>query len=193
MKKQNICCAVVDIASSGKYLIPALKRIGIKIVHVRSYCVQPPVEVLNNIDYSEVDEFIIHRDLNETVTYLQDHDVSAIIAGNELGVELADCLAAKLSLPGNSLTKGNIRTNKYLMQGALREAGLKSIDQCMSSDIDEAIAWINHQDLWPAVVKPIKSTASDGIYFCQSEEDVRRAFNAELNKTNLLGIKMINC
>jgi len=180
---------VVDPYSSGRFLLYELKDQGIPIICVRS-SLKLGAFFLRAYDANK--EYF-----NETVDYEEDlpklveqlkalaYTVTAVFAGSEPGVQLADELAETLALPtanGTELT--NARKDKAAMQERLRTCGVPAAEQLLSSSRDELLTWARNRGQWPLVAKPTGSSGSDGIFFCQGEQDVSNAVEELVGKPN---------
>jgi biotin carboxylase len=75
------------------------------------------------------------------------------------------------------------------MAEAVRAQGLRTAAQFQSSDIEEIVDWAQNTLEWPVIVKPPKSVASDGVAFCRSTGEVRKAADRILSTTNVLGCR----
>ncbi|MEU0739298.1 ATP-grasp domain-containing protein [Streptomyces sp. NPDC006134] len=98
----------------------------------------------------------------------------AVICGSEPGVEAYDALASHWGLRPNT-GPSQVRRDKFLMQERLREAGIRHIRQHRAPDTEDAVAWCAGSGLREFVVKPVKSFATDGVFFCSGPEEVRAA------------------
>uniref|UniRef100_M4BST7 ATP-grasp domain-containing protein n=1 Tax=Hyaloperonospora arabidopsidis (strain Emoy2) TaxID=559515 RepID=M4BST7_HYAAE len=120
-----------------------------------------------------------------------DASVCAVFAGAEGGVKLSDAIADALGLKGNRMEHSNARCNKYLMGETLRAAGIRAVKQVKANTWAEAEAFIT-EDLKPepfeVVVKPLESYCTEDVVLCRSMEEVKRAFDLILGKTNRLGL-----
>jgi biotin carboxylase len=75
------------------------------------------------------------------------------------------------------------------MADVLRGAGLRVPRQCCSDRLDAVLRWARSEKIpWPLVVKPSKSSCSDGVQLCASEDDVDRAFDSIVGHENVLGL-----
>jgi hypothetical protein len=110
-----------------------------------------------------------------------------IMCGAEPGVELFDRLASFWQLLPNNPATSSARRDKYLMQHSLQEAGLAYIPHFKSGDLGDIEWWCNSRDGAEFVVKPLKSSASEGVYFCRDAAEVRRACVRLLGNTDYLG------
>jgi biotin carboxylase len=143
---------------------------------------------LEQYDASLFVKTIKHESLSSTLAALVEFKVEAVMAGSEPGVLLTEDLQDALSLPGNGAATKEWRRDKYAMQERLRELGIRAVHQLYSSDLDEILAWQAQWGKWPIIVKPSMSGGTDGVYWCHSTADVKRAFDAECGKRNVNGV-----
>merc|ERR1719326_2737352 len=179
--------AVVDPYSSGRFILDELKAQQWPIVGIQS-SQELAGFWLAQFDPALFVKTISHKSLAETLDELKEFDVAAVMPGSEPGVLLAEELQDSLSLPGNGSATKEWRRHKFNMQERLREMGIRAIHQLFSSDIDEILAWQAQWGKWPIIVKPAMSGGTDGVHWCHSEEDVRRAHEAECGKLNVNGV-----
>jgi hypothetical protein len=104
------------------------------------------------------------------------YQVTAVFAGCEPGVELANLLSHELRLPTtNPIELLSARTDKAEMQEALRRNGVPAANQFKSGDLTELQTWAKRNDEWPLVAKPVGGAGSEGVFFCKSEADIEAA------------------
>jgi biotin carboxylase len=187
MPGESRLCAIVDAYSSGSLLPGLLAGYGVGCVHVQS--MQPmPAVYAPSFRPGDFRVNVVHAgSIEETAAVLRSLGVTDLLVGAECGVLLFDRLAAALGLPGNDPALSRARRDKYEMQETLRRAGLAAIDQIRSADLDQILEWARAAGRWPVVLKPLDSAGSDGVTFCNDEEEVRRAFAALIGATNRLG------
>jgi hypothetical protein len=190
-KPDRRAVAIVDAYSTGSRLAAEFGARGWQCVHVRSGSFI--LEILR----PTFSEKLFARDVTYTgdlpalVAELRALGVSYVIPGTETdGVLLADQISDALDLPGNSPGTCSQRRNKYEMVEAVRAAGLKATRQIKTGSAEAALNWVrrNLADGWPVVVKPVNSTATDGVHFCQSENELRRCFENLVGRRNCLGL-----
>ena len=126
-------------------------------------------------------------ELDKTLCAVRSHDPTHVIAGFESGVELAEQIGQRLSLPVNEPRLRQARRDKFLMNEAVRASGLRTAVQFRSTKVEEILAWIRNTLKWPVIVKPPKSVASDQVFCCNSDDEVRRSAEAILSGANVLG------
>jgi biotin carboxylase len=112
--------------------------------------------------------------------------VKYIVSECETGLSLCDQLNAELGKPGNDAACSEIRRNKFLMSGKVKEAGISVPEQICSENIDIILNWTNQQNRWPLVCKPTESTGNDDVYFCHNKEELQKAFQKTMGKKNKL-------
>ncbi len=183
----NACVAIVDPYSAGALLATALIERGVSCVAIESY---PAVPASMRSHYTP-DAFanVIQADDNfdHTLAQVARHGPTHVMAGFESGVELAEELSERLSLPANDSRLRNVRRDKYLMSEKAKECGLLTALQFRSSDVDELVAWTRNTLDWPVIVKPSKSVATDHVFCCRDVDSVRHAATSILSDVNILG------
>jgi predicted ATP-grasp superfamily ATP-dependent carboligase len=174
---------VVDPYSSGKFLLEDLAAQQVPIIAVRSTRMMSN-QFLKSHDankhfftqFFEFDE--MDGELSVLVRALDSlpYQVSAVFAGCEPGVELANKLSHELRLPTtNPLGLLSARTDKAEMQEALRRNGVPAAKQFKSGDLQELQAWARSNKEWPLVAKPVGGAGSEGVFFCKNEQDLEAA------------------
>lgn len=117
------------------------------------------------------------------------YDILAVIAGSDVGVELAERLSEKVKM---STTNGTEllfqRIDKAAMQDQLRSCGIPATEQIKSGKLDELVDWATKRNQWPVVAKPAGGVGSEGIYFCRSIVDIEKAHREIIGKVNPKGI-----
>ncbi|MGW0749862.1 ATP-grasp domain-containing protein [Streptomyces sp. NPDC002587] len=109
-----------------------------------------------------------------------------LICGSEPGVEAYDLLASHWGMRPNT-GSSEARRDKFLMQGRLRDAGVRYIPHHMASDTQSVVEWCAASGLAEYVVKPVKSFATDGVFFCAGLDEVRAACEKLFGRRDLAG------
>jgi biotin carboxylase len=183
----NNCIVIVDPFSAGALLAQALQARGATCIAVQSTPDLPP-SMRSRFDPDSFPDIIHHSsDLHDTLSAVQGHQPSQVIAGCESGVELAEYLADRLKLPGNGSELREARRNKFLMAEAVKACGLRTAQQYQSQDPEQIIDWIQRTLDWPVMLKPTKSTASDHVFRCKTADDAADAARQILCERNVLG------
>lgn len=140
-------------------------------------------------DYAAVHFF--DGDLDALIAVVKSYDPICIVAGQEIGVELAATLVEAV-LPDSGNVAGSARSqrDKGEMVAALERAGVPRLRTIRSADPDVISAWIrdNGLDNKPLVLKPPKSGGTDGVHLAAPGEDWRAYFDKLLGTVNDLGI-----
>lgn len=188
---------IVDPYSSGRFLFYELKDRNIPIICVRS-SLQLGSFFLRVYDthrnyFAETVDFQEQCDSNLSTLVerlrLLPYRVVAVFAGCEPGVDLSERLAEALYLPtANGTALLRARKDKAEMQEQLRRCGVPAAEQLKSGDLKTLLDWANSRGQWPLVAKPISSSGSDGIFFCQGEADLREAHKVIVGTVNPNGV-----
>ena len=182
----NDLICIVDAYSTGKKLAHEFNKYGKKCIHIKSSLTNA-----NDPKRKEfLEEILFDGDMNKLKNSIQKFNPSHIIAGSEMGVELADKLVASFNLPNASdPSKTLLRRNKYFMHERLKEVGLPSIKQFKANNRNEIIQWANNLGSWPIVIEPLNSAASDGVTICENINEISTSFQRIYQQENKLGIK----
>ncbi|GAA1938385.1 ATP-grasp domain-containing protein [Kitasatospora viridis] len=115
----------------------------------------------------------------------------AVIPGAESGVELADALAAELTPElANDPARSHARRDKAAMMATLRAAGIPTVRTLAVTEAEGCAARAAEQGLSAAgdlVVKPARSSLSDGLTLVPAGGDLEAAVRSVLGARNLLG------
>jgi Carbamoyl-phosphate synthase L chain, ATP binding domain len=177
---------VVDAYSTGARLAPRFHAAELDVVHVQS-SPQPPDFYLRALRREDFVENVIHEgDLEATAERVAAYDPAFVVVGSEPGVLVSDALSERLGLPSNGTALSAARRDKHLMAQALREAGVRAIEELKTAHADHAIAWAMRRDEWPVVVKPCDSAGTDGVVLCETPAAIRAAFAEGIGRPNAL-------
>jgi len=186
--------AIVAAVSSGAYIAPRFKLHGIDSVHVMPKEGLPKGYALKEKDFVHVIPY--SDDFNAMVAELKAQNIHAVIAGSEMGVELADKLSEALGLRTNGTRLSQARRNKFTMQETIKgfktknyPNGVPGIRQRLVRTIEEFRAWHKEENEgnFPVVIKPYQSAGTDGLFICENEEQVEKALKELIGKMSFLG------
>ncbi|HYS34841.1 MAG TPA: ATP-grasp domain-containing protein [Pseudonocardiaceae bacterium] len=122
------------------------------------------------------------------VDALERYEPLCIVPGGESGVLLADRLSDRFPhLPGNDPSTSTARRDKFEMAARLRHNGLAAIDGVRTGNVATATQFYLGLSEPYAVVKPLASTAADGVRFVDSEPALREVVAALVGSTDLFG------
>jgi biotin carboxylase len=176
--------AIVDAYSFTRRLAPEFVKAGYGCVRVQS---TPEVPEVYGSSFS-LDDYegnIVHQgDLDETVKALAEYGPVAVVPGGEFGVEFADKLSEAMGLATNGTELSAARRDKYTMIETIKAAGVPGAQQLRITSEDELRRW--HEKLnGRVVVKPVRSTAGDGINFCDTPQQSVDAYRALKSSANV--------
>jgi glycosyltransferase involved in cell wall biosynthesis len=131
---------------------------------------------------------IRHRgNVAETAAALRALGTGCIIPGCETGVNLCDALSEALDSCSNGTALSAARRNKFVMAEAVRKQGAAVPEQIYSERLEELVAWVKNRSLWPVVVKPAESLASESVRLCRSEDELAGVFHSVVGRRNIAG------
>ena len=120
-----------------------------------------------------------------------EYEVCDVCCGSEPGVYLSDLIAEALRVRGNGSAQSSLRRNKFLQTEAVRSSGLNACGQMLAvsaADVETFLRERPPSDPFKAVVKPVEGAGSDGVFICNTPEEVRRAFGSLEGTKNVLGL-----
>lgn len=123
------------------------------------------------------------RALKETLAVLDSQEgvknkspILAILPGAETGVELAEKLAARYGTRGNGEQHTHLRRNKYSMQNALHQAGVRAVTQQLCRSESAVRDFYSTLTGKSCVIKPNESAGTDSVFLCGTEAEAISAF-----------------
>jgi len=187
---------VVDPYSSGRFYLYELEKRGFPIIVVRSSLnVSPFFKKVYDAHMEYFAETLDFPELGCDLERLEDalcalpYDILAVIAGSDVGVELAEQLSEKMKMATTNGTELLFqRIDKAAMQDQLRSCGIPAAEQIKSGKLDELVDWATKRNQWPVVAKPAGGVGSEGIYFCRSTVDIEKAHREIIGMVNPKGI-----
>jgi biotin carboxylase len=184
---------IVDGLSSGAFLAPKFTARGMPCIHVLSHAVFPEgmqsmiPEGMDSPASPYIRTLICDGDWDAVIRALRSYTVIGVIAGNEFAVPYADALSERMGLPSNGTAKSPARRNKYLMQCALRDAGVPTKRFFRTTGEEEVLSWAGAEGIGEVVIKPINDAGTEGVRFCTSREEILEAVRALKGTINSLG------
>jgi biotin carboxylase len=179
--------AVVDSYGLSKVLVDEFRKRGTSVVRVQS-TPEVPAAYRGPFDLSDYVANIVHQgDLTATVAAVAAHSPTAVVAGGEIGVELADALSEALGLPTNGTALSTARRDKYVMIETIKQAGVTGARQRLVRTGQDVREW--HRSVGGRiVVKPLRSAAGDGIAFCDSPDESAAAVARIVGSENVFSM-----
>lgn len=182
---QRVNVVVVDPFSSGLHLAEAMHQKGWQCYALIT--LPEKAQALAPVQDYFTEVRLYQDNIEELRQHYTDKAIDHVIAGSESGVFVADLLADSLGLAGNGATTSELRRNKFQMQNALAEQGIRAIQQFLAKTPEQAVAAAEKIHALPIVVKPTESAGTDGVYFCYSTDEVLQAFDHIYQQKNLYG------
>ncbi|MFG2875264.1 ATP-grasp domain-containing protein [Streptomyces sp. NPDC048337] len=180
---------IVDPYSSGSALARRAKELyGLDSIAVLTSETLPPALVAT-YPAEDFTAELRYSDLLTTAAAVEElcgGRPAYLICGSEPGVEAYDLLAAHWGMRPNT-GSSEARRDKFLMQGRLRDAGVRYIPHHLAADTESAVEWCAASGPAEYVVKPVKSFATDGVFFCSSLDEVRAACEKLFGRDDLAG------
>lgn len=188
MRKQKLL--IVDCFSGGKLFAEiASKDFGCECFHLLS---DPnlPDYYQRTFDPTYFLETFVWENSRRTVILnkLKQLGITAVVAGTETGVEVADEVCAELGLLGNGVIKSKARRSKSLMHEFAKGAGIRVPIQKLTGDLSEALRFAKLNLTFPLVIKPDASAGSDGFHIINDIDTFEFTFKKLHATQNRLGI-----
>lgn len=185
---------IIDGYSSGRFYPQVLKNAGYTPYMLKSGLEKIPVfqeefhtALLDASEYIKVFEpakGILTDESDALDAFIQDiekYHFQAVIPGCEGSVLLANQIAKRLGLPYNEGGISGALRNKYKMQQALAEKGLRHIRSIKTDDYQEVFDWMDELGLDKVVIKPLADGGSRAVYVCRSTAEIKAVFDEVLN------------
>ncbi|MBQ9549481.1 MAG: ATP-grasp domain-containing protein [Lachnospiraceae bacterium] len=146
--------------------------------------VRRPIEHEYN---GRADFFPEEKEYKDTLKKVRELKPGFVIPGADLGIELAARLSEDLALPGNPVERIPVLTNKFLMHRALTERGIRGIRGKIVHNLDETIGFYREQGFKGCVLKPYRGASSVDVRICDSEEELKAAYDEVFAVGNYMG------
>lgn len=124
--------------------------------------------------------------IDELVEELATLNPVAVVAASEWGVGITDQLASRLGLDSNNPKTTRARRDKVEMACYAASAGLQVAAQISDRELQTLLSWYRAHPEDIVVVKPRDSAASDNVFICRNENEVRFAAERILSSTNVM-------
>lgn len=115
--------------------------------------------------------------VRHTAAQLAHLDVRAVVAGSPAGTELADRLAHRLGLPGNSPSTIAVRHDVGRTSRALISAGITAPRSIRTGRLAEALSWAGFCRLPEVVLQHPDPACPHERYLCRGRTDIRDAWS----------------
>jgi D-alanine-D-alanine ligase-like ATP-grasp enzyme len=193
---------IVDGISTAKFYVESLNKRGYKVSHLRTY---PHLKKglsfgtddvedmfstqINNTEYMNTWDLSDFKDLDDCIKFLKTQKIDLALVGSEIGVINAEIIIKELGFPCNEPSKLHARRDKFLMQNALKEAGLPYVKHIVTKNINDAVNFFNNNNHQPIVLKELLGSGTNNVFICNSVAEVKSRFSEILNAVNIVGNK----
>ena len=185
---------IVDAFSTGVNFIEDIRKRGFHPVVLWSKRSDAIFEVMEEVrspiehHYKDIADFYVESPtFEETFDMVKKLEPKFILPGADLGVELAAQLAEKLGLPGNRTERIPVMTNKFLMHQKLIDSGVRGIRGKIVHNWEEARDFYRQEQFTGSVLKPYRGASSVDVRICDSEEELKTAFDEVFSSGNYMG------
>lgn len=163
---------IVAPDETGDLYVPALARHG-----WNSVALTLPDEPRTATTGGYLEHLAHTSSLRHTAAQLSHLNIRAVVAGSSAGTELADWLADRLSLPGNTTSTTPVRRDIGRTSQALINAGITAPRSIRTSRLAEALSWTRFCQLAEVVLQHADPACPHERYLCRSHTDVRDAWH----------------
>ncbi|MFJ4771067.1 ATP-grasp domain-containing protein [Streptomyces uncialis] len=178
------CVVIVDDYGPTRRHAPSFQEAGFECVRVQSTLEVPAIYRSALVLDGYVANIAHSGSVDRTLRQLEPFQPVAVVAGSEVGVELADALSEGLGLATNGTRLSSARRDKFVMIETVAAAGLRAASQLMVTSERELYDW--HERVGGRIVlKPVRSAAGDGVRFCTSPDESIAAYREVIGKTNI--------
>ncbi|MCA9192649.1 MAG: ATP-grasp domain-containing protein [Planctomycetales bacterium] len=178
--------ALVDPFSSGSQLAHAAAARGFDSWMVQSTREIPPMYRSSYFPQHFKNTIIFDGDFESICNSLRAENIQCVVAGCESGVELSDHISEYMGLISNGTQLTQARRNKLLMSEVLRSSQI-SIPETRSFKDWLHVEKYLLQRSYPVVIKPLRSSGSDGVHLCTDLTTARTAFNKIIGQPDVYG------
>lgn len=188
MKKEKIL--IVDAFSGGRLFAEiASKEFDLENYHLLSNINLPNYYQKTFEPKFFSQQFVWEENkIDSIIDTLRNLKISAVIAGTETGVEVADFVSDALNLKGNGINKSKARRSKSLMHECAKQYGIRVPNQILTNELNEALNFAKSFLNFPLVIKPDTSAGSDGFNIVEDIETMKNIFKKLQGTTNRLGL-----
>lgn len=165
------------ILGAGPFQLPLInkaKELGVYVVVIAPHDRYPGIKVADKAYFhdAKVEEYVYEVAKKENVD-------GVISDQGEIFVRAVAYAAEKMGLPGNGYETALLFTNKYKMRERSRELGLPTIESMEVKTLEEAISAFKKLKS-SAIIKPVDSSNSRGIYKISNEEELIKYFDESM-------------
>ncbi len=182
---------IVDILSTGVNYVEDIVKRGYNPVILESKGLPDSTRSVTKELYKQMKAApVVIREKNsyeETIEEIKKYEPVLVLPASDAGVILANKLAYDLGLPCNDIRYLDAMTRKDAMHEALKEAGIRYIHGKAVSSADEAVSFCKENGIEKAIVKPLQSAGSIGLFLCDDFTQLSEAVTKLLDQKDYYG------
>jgi hypothetical protein len=178
---------IIDPLSTSQQLIQLLHKTGASLLIMFSQAGFP--QTLYGKDITPDIELHGGESIEEVLALLAPYQISAVIPGHDTAVFLADIIADKLGIPHNKLALSKARRDKFHTIEALHAADVPAAKQILAKNAEEIITWAKKEKIKPVIVKPCLSAASDDVFICHNDKEIKKSCEIIIQDKNIFSEK----
>lgn len=181
--KRKYPIIVVECISSSVNYINDIRKAGYEPIALEVYVPEEKKmdsRALHDLYFSLMDtdkpEILeAAEEYEDTLAMVRKLEPVLVIPGGDDGIDLATRLSSDLGLVGNDPVNLPKMRDKWYMQNALKDAGIRYIHSKIIKNCDEALKFYGEQENGYAVLKPVVGGATVGVHVCATECEVKAA------------------
>ena len=133
------------------------------------------------LNFADKIAFVNEIDYYNILLLAKEENINGILTTSEFPINIVAKVAEELSLPAMSINVAEICTNKYLQRSILKEFNMKTPIFELINNISE----LGKIKYFPAVIKPVDSSASRGVKKVNNQDDLHYQYlkSKEYSKT----------
>jgi len=162
----------IMILGGGKNQVPLIqksKELGLFVVLCDYYEINPGKQ------YADIHYVVSTHDYDKLLRIAKDEKVDGIISNSEPVLHIVAQLTEELNLPSIGSEIMKLFLNKNLMRDHLEKVGFNNVRYKYCESVEEAIRFFNEVGK-KAIIKPVDSSASKGVFTVNAVEDIKNHF-----------------
>lgn len=159
-------------------LVKKLKAMGHSVLTVS------PQENSPAFQFSDFEEHIDIRDLNECLALTEKYEITGVLSDqSDIAVPAVAFIATHLNIPGLTYEQAERCTNKLLMRKHCADIGFGSIKYARCGDSESLYKFFDNLS-GRMVIKPLNSNSSRGVSIVENQDQLLPAFEEALSYTH---------
>lgn len=200
MAKKTIL--LVDPCSSRLNFIDEILKAGYNPVCIfpfhafdesyESMCYRNELSTIKSICREKTTVIDAPENIDELIPQLSEFEIIGVINCSDFATHISDVIGEKVGCPINPSSNSDIRMDKYKMQMAVKEYGLRHIKTGIVKNEEDVKKFWEENKIVKGIIKPCISTGMKGVHYCDDPSDAFVALYSQMNDTNDAGKKHQN-